>query len=63
LYQSAKCNRVDLKPQSTITIRIRMEIEDERTLLLSNLQYPSSVFVNGVYLDKLQCVCLHYLSI
>eukprot|EP00804_Cyclotella_cryptica_P003215 CCRYP_010465-RB/>CCRYP_010465-RB protein AED:0.11 eAED:0.11 QI:193/1/1/1/0.61/0.57/14/6319/1145 len=30
----------------TITIRLRMELEDERTLLLSNLQYPSQVYVN-----------------
>lgn len=30
----------------TITIRLRMDLVDERTLLLSNFNWPSMVYVN-----------------
>ena len=36
----------DPSKHSTITIRLRMEVESERTLLLSNFNYPSTVYVN-----------------
>jgi len=44
LYKTAQCVR---EPNfGTIKIRLRMELEDERTLLLSNFQLPQSVYVN-----------------
>ncbi|KAL7446886.1 hypothetical protein ACHAXM_011668 [Skeletonema potamos] len=45
LYPTAKCNQRENK-YGTITIRLRMDLEDERTLLLSNFRYPESVYVN-----------------
>jgi NRPS condensation-like uncharacterized protein len=36
----------DPSKHCTITIRLRMELQDERTLLLSNFTWPSLVYVN-----------------
>jgi hypothetical protein len=46
LYPSAKCNPRENKFGS-ITIRLRMELENERALLLSNFRFPESVYVNS----------------
>jgi len=46
LYPTAKCNPRENK-YGSITIRMRMELENERTLLLSNFRYPESVYVNS----------------
>eukprot|EP00574_Skeletonema_japonicum_P003819 CAMPEP_0201722664 /NCGR_PEP_ID=MMETSP0593-20130828/6957_1 /ASSEMBLY_ACC=CAM_ASM_000672 /TAXON_ID=267983 /ORGANISM="Skeletonema japonicum, Strain CCMP2506" /LENGTH=1102 /DNA_ID=CAMNT_0048213643 /DNA_START=201 /DNA_END=3509 /DNA_ORIENTATION=+ len=46
LYASAKCNPREEK-YGSITIRLRLELENQRTLLLSNIQYPESVYVNS----------------
>jgi hypothetical protein len=45
LYPTAKSNPRDAK-YGTITIRLRMELADERSLLLSNCNLPQSVYVN-----------------
>lgn len=44
LYKSAKCG--PREPNGTIKIRLRLELEDERTLLLSNFQLPLTVDIN-----------------
>jgi len=44
LYRTAQCARK--KNFGTIKIRLRLELEDERTLLLSNFKWPQSVYVN-----------------
>mmetsp|Transcript_23343 Transcript_23343/g.36135 ORF Transcript_23343/g.36135 Transcript_23343/m.36135 type:complete len:1112 (+) Transcript_23343:197-3532(+) len=46
LHPTAKCNPREKKCGS-ITIRLRLELENERTLLLSNINYPESVYVNS----------------
>ena len=46
IHPTAKCNPREKKCGS-ITIRVRMELENERTLLLSNFRYPESVYVNS----------------
>ena len=46
LHPSAKCNPRD-KDCGSITIRVRMELEDERTLLMSNFEYHEPVYVNS----------------
>jgi hypothetical protein len=43
--QTAKCAPREAK-LGTIQIRLRMEMEPERTLLLSNLHLPLGVYVN-----------------
>ncbi|KAL7431683.1 hypothetical protein ACHAXH_003556 [Discostella pseudostelligera] len=45
LYPTAKCAPREAK-LGTIQIRLRMEMEPERTLLLSNLHLPLGVYVN-----------------
>jgi len=47
LYPTAKCNPRNEKKCGTVTIRVRMDLENERTLLLSNFRYPDSVYVNS----------------
>ncbi len=44
LYSSAKMS--SRKPKGSITIRLRLEIFDERKVLLSNLEPPPYLFVN-----------------
>lgn len=44
IYTTANLNNRDFR--GTVTLRLRMEIEDERQLLLSNLQLPPEFFVN-----------------
>lgn len=46
LFNTAKCNPRGEKCGS-ITLRLRLELESERKLLLSNLHYPDSVYVNS----------------
>jgi len=47
LYKTAKCEpRRGAAPLGSIKIRLRLELEDERTLLLSNFELPASVYVN-----------------
>ena len=43
--KTAKCNQREAK-YGSIKIRLRMELEDERTLLLSNLRPLSPAYVN-----------------
>lgn len=43
--KTAKCGPREAK-FGTILLRLRMELEDERTLLLSNFYVPQSVYVN-----------------
>ena len=45
LYQTATCGPREAK-FGTVKLRLRMELEDERTLLISNFQLPQSVYVN-----------------
>mmetsp|Transcript_11555 Transcript_11555/g.25337 ORF Transcript_11555/g.25337 Transcript_11555/m.25337 type:complete len:715 (+) Transcript_11555:140-2284(+) len=45
LYPTAKLGPREAK-FGTIKLRLRMELEDERSLLLSNFQLPQSVYVN-----------------
>lgn len=47
LYSSAKMS--SRKPKGSITIRLRLELFDERKILLSNLEPPPQVFVNTKY--------------
>ena len=43
-FQTAKCG--PREPRGTITLRMRLEMEDERTRLLSNFVLPESIYVN-----------------
>lgn len=44
LYPTAQATRES--KYGTIKIRLRLELEDERTLLLSNFRLPQDVYVN-----------------
>lgn len=45
IYPTAKMSH--RKQQGSITVRLRIETEDERKLLLSNLEPPPSIYVNA----------------
>lgn len=45
VFQTAKSTPREAK-FGTIRIRLRLELEDERTRLLSNFTFPGSVYVN-----------------
>jgi hypothetical protein len=44
IYPSGKSNNRD--PQGQITIRLRMEVDDDRKLVMSCLEPPKTVYVN-----------------
>jgi len=44
IYDTARMNQ--RKRRGSITLRLRLEIEDDRKLLLSNLEPPPQVYVN-----------------
>ena len=54
LYQSGKHTLHE--PQGTVTIRIRMEIDNDRQLLLSTLELPKTIYVNVKSKTRSNCV-------